>query len=1162
MSRMLAQSPRPNLLAIASTAMICPALAKLRLAVACFLLIINPAWADLSIDSVTLAGGNSIATTPGSNFPVSITVTNDASNSWSSTAWRISTTAPGTTNCVNHADHYGSGSSATETFNLTAPSSPGTYNTYLIASSNSSCTGTTTAATVNNSVTVASPNLAKTTSASSAVVGDIVTFTITASNPLGVPLNNVTVTDTLPTGMTYATHATTLGTATRSAQTVTWTIPSLPANGSAQLTLAANMTQQGTWVNSASSPGAQTVSASVLVLANAATHFRLDETAGSWQDNPGEVLDSGGTGLQGRRVTATAPTTTNTVVPSPTIASQFSSVKGSFCNAARFDGRAYVEVASNPLLQYTTRLSASAWIYPTAYPTRDLYSILSNDQNYEFHLNPSGKLYWWWNASTLTSNATIPLNTWTHVAITFDSSSGVRRQRIYINGVQDSQTNNWQGTLKTNNCNFYIGGDVTTGSCAIINARNFRGMIDEVKLYNYELTAAEVQADMNMGRLCSGAFDHIRIEHDGNASICTPETVTIKACLDSTCSTLYPGTVTVNLTPSGWVGGNTFSFSGGVTTRQLSLNTASTVTLGTANASPTPANPTRCFNGSSETCAMTFTTASCAFDAVEPAANPQTRIFTKLSDTPFNLNVLALSSSTVVNTAYTGTVAVDLVDASATTCPTGSGLTTAQNISFSTSDSGRKNVTFNYPNAARNVRVRMRVGSSPPACSSDNFAIRPKQLVISSDMTNSTLTGTPQATAGSPFTLTASAGVGSGYDGTPLLDASKVVDHNAVAIASGTLSGAFNQATGTAATGNGFKYLDVGNIQLTTDAVIDSGFTSIDQTNDCIAGSTSNTLSGSKYGCNIGSAASNKFGRWYPSHYSFAGALSPFCPTGNFTYMDQDALGVTLTIKAHASNGAIPSAADPVTSRYTSGYPRLAAVTLAGDNAGAAVPVSRLTSPTFPAMPNTALWSAGQFSIANTYAFSKQAAPDGPFDTFKLIATINDPDGSSLIGSASQKATNTTRIRYGRLKIGNAYGSELHDLAIPYEAQYWTGSYYATNSLDSCTSFAMSSIMFANFTNNLAACETQLSPTGTQTLSGGKLNLKLTKPGLDASNVPNRGSVQLTQNVGVTASGSTCLAAAASPATAANLPWFGNNPSGKATFGIFRSPYIYFRESY
>ena len=124
--------------------------------------------------------------------------------------------------------------------------------------------------------------------------------------------------------------------------------------------------------------------------------------------------------------------------------------------------------------------------------------LISNDQNYEFHINTSGKLFWWWNSDSLTSATTIPKNTWTHVAITLDSSSSGGRERIYINGVQDTNTKSWKGTLQTNKCNFYVGGDVTTSSsCPLISARNFKGMIDEVKLYNYELSAAEVQADMN-----------------------------------------------------------------------------------------------------------------------------------------------------------------------------------------------------------------------------------------------------------------------------------------------------------------------------------------------------------------------------------------------------------------------------------------------------------------------------------------------------------------------------------------------------------------------------------------------------------------------------------------------------------------------------------------
>ena len=207
-----------------------------------------------------------------------------------------------------------------------------------------------------------------------------------------------------------------------------------------------------------------------------------------------------------------------------------------------------------------------------------------------------------------------------------------------------------------NACKFYIGGDVATGAaCSLIPERNFRGNIDEVRLYNYELSAAEVQADMTLGRNCSGTYDHIRIEHDGVASVCTPETVTIKACLNSSCTSLYTGSVTVQLTPTGWTGGDTFNFSGGVTTRSLGIGTAGTATLGVASASPLAANAAKCYNGSTQSCSMTYTAASCNFDAVEVGANPKTRIFTKLAATAFDVDILALSGSSV-NTAINSAV--------------------------------------------------------------------------------------------------------------------------------------------------------------------------------------------------------------------------------------------------------------------------------------------------------------------------------------------------------------------------------------------------------------------------------------------------------------------------------------------------------------------------
>lgn len=102
-------------------------------------------------------------------------------------------------------------------------------------------------------------------------------------------------------------------------------------------------------------------------------------------------------------------------------------------------------------------------------------------------------------------------------------------------------------------------------------------------------------------------LNHLRIEHDGAGVGCAPESVTIKACADASCSSLYTGTVSTTLAPaSGWSAGSAISFSGGSTTASLTATTASTVTLGAASTSPAPVVATRCFNGASETCSLTF----------------------------------------------------------------------------------------------------------------------------------------------------------------------------------------------------------------------------------------------------------------------------------------------------------------------------------------------------------------------------------------------------------------------------------------------------------------------------------------------------------------------------------------------------------------------------
>ncbi|MFZ2540764.1 MAG: DUF6701 domain-containing protein, partial [Gallionella sp.] len=171
-------------------------------------------------------------------------------------------------------------------------------------------------------------------------------------------------------------------------------------------------------------------------------------------------------------------------------------------------------------------------------------------------------------------------------------------------------------------------------------------------------------------------------------------------------------------------------------------------------------------------------------------------------------------------------------------------------------------------------------------------------------------------------------------------------------------------------------------------------------------------------------------------------------------------------------------------------------------------------------------------------------------------ATENPGDGvSSATGVEDIMA-----IRSGRLALGNAHGSELLGLPIPMTIQHWTaGGFYATNTDDDCTMISASSIKLGPYTKNLAACESQLSPTGDMFFSGGELPtpLRLSVPGAG-----NEGSVDLLVNVGA-ASGNTCLSATQSAATAAGVPWLITN-TARATFGVYKgaNEFIYQRENY
>ncbi len=217
-----------------------------------------------------------------------------------------------------------------------------------------------------------------------------------------------------------------------------------------------------------------------VTLPSAVGEWRMDEAG--WAGVAGEVIDSTSNGLDGMRIGSSATTAPARV-----------------CNGAALGGSTdFVEVADNALLDISDSLTVMTWIKPNSIPGSGLMSILSKDENYEFHINSSANINWWWqNANGATrqfnsSGITLTPGTWYHIAIVYSNSG---RQVIYINGVNRG-SRSYAENLINNNDPLQFGADQG------FSGREFDGMIDEVRIYNAALSAAQVGVAMAETRPC------------------------------------------------------------------------------------------------------------------------------------------------------------------------------------------------------------------------------------------------------------------------------------------------------------------------------------------------------------------------------------------------------------------------------------------------------------------------------------------------------------------------------------------------------------------------------------------------------------------------------------------------------------------------------------
>ncbi|MFH1014129.1 MAG: LamG-like jellyroll fold domain-containing protein, partial [Thermoplasmatota archaeon] len=195
-------------------------------------------------------------------------------------------------------------------------------------------------------------------------------------------------------------------------------------------------------------------------------------------ENETHIVDVSGNGYNGTALNGSAPTT-----------------NGKYNGAFQFDGSN--DLINVSAIQYGQAFTVSTWIKPTAWGTSGdqyIHNIFANEQSegstFSFRIGSKGlsslrqkiaiAIYQGGGANDYESNSNLVLDTWQHVAATWDGSN----VRFYINGVLD-RTQSASITMDEGSNVFMVGHSPDYN-------RPYEGFIDELFVYNHTLSDGEI----------------------------------------------------------------------------------------------------------------------------------------------------------------------------------------------------------------------------------------------------------------------------------------------------------------------------------------------------------------------------------------------------------------------------------------------------------------------------------------------------------------------------------------------------------------------------------------------------------------------------------------------------------------------------------------------
>ena len=870
--------------------------------------------------------------------------------------------------------------------------------------------------------------------------------------------------------------------------------------------------------------------------------YRMDEYA--WNGTVGEVTDSSGNGHGGTRVGSATSVATGQVCRALDIPANTTTAISAVDTSLDVD----TGIGSSGTLSFWVR-SNVAW--SSATPAMLMDATTSASRPFYVMRNAGGALRFALADSAGTALVattvaqTFGAAVWVHVAATWRLAAGAGQStlRIYINGSLAATTpGTTNGGLDPSLASLFVGDTRSTATPTGATANSANGQIDELRVYNFELSAAEIALDLVQTHTCAPPLHHLEIRHGSGIGVtCSPATLTIAACQDAACTVPYLAGVTGTLTASGtgmtvnWPSGAGFSIpiGSGSVTEDMQLATVGSVVLGISGPAPSPTNSTSCSFGSP---GCTFTAADSGFlfdvpNHVADAAQTVSVSAVRKSDSAA-VCVPAFASvgkAVTFTCAYTnpstgtlpvrvGGAALNAGNSTAAACDAG-----GRAISLTFNASGIASTTVQYADAGQMLLSARYAGSGASEAGlvmtgSDSFVAAPASFGFSATTAGPIKAGTAFATTVTALNSNNVATPNFGRESTA--QTATLAFTRARPTGSGASNGVFTGSLGAfsagVATATNLVWSEVGRADLT--ATLSGG-------NYLGSGLTATGTTGS----------AGAVGRFIPHHFDVA--VAPAC--SSFSYAAQP-FSVTVTAKNGLS-----------TPGTTINYDGSSATT---PNFAQAVTLSDAPALGVGSFGSTGTVAVGAFltgvatSTASAYSYTTKLTPEKT-----LVVRAIDADAVSSSGYVE----GSTLLRSGRLRISNAFGSEKAALTMTVQAQYWGGNAWVPSSADSCTALPAASIVRSGYLDNKGASTSAWTTTASSVaISGGSGTLTLSAP-----SPANTGSVDIALNLGATTTDQSCLAL--HPAsTGAALPWlrsvqgscaatFDRDPAARASFGIY-----------